>query len=279
MNTYFTRYRRGVIDYFVGMATQTTLPNSKFLRDGIEVFPNFAERSICDTIRADADAYFYEKLPDPQSGAFVLARYNQPFDNYDRFVFQIMNYNLLRPDFCAPIIEKMERLASDRVGRRMHVASLIVQRDFPDRWTKRPLHSDGLGFLLKSFVYLNDVLRVEDGPYVYVPRTHRAYGRKLAAMSRNLAAGSMRYDDLYHTFNSWPEHAMLGPAGNMILSIQTGAHKGWGGHTGALRDVLVGKLRLKKSKGPDRSGHDMAVATPIDKAAVEARLAQMAMAG
>jgi hypothetical protein len=276
MKPYFTKYRHGIVDYFVGMTTQALLPKGAFMRDGIEVFPGFTERSVCDAIVADADAYFHRKLPDPQSGAFVLARHNQPIDGYDRFVFQLVNYDLLRPDFCAPIVARMEELASDRVGCRMHVASLIVQRDFPDCWTKRPLHSDGLRFFLKSFIYLNDVQRIEDGPYVYVPQTHRAYGKKLVALSRNLAAGSLRHDDLHHTFESGAEHAILGAAGDMILSIQTGAHKGWSGHTGAARDVLVGKLGLGKSRGPDRTGFAMAVDTPIDKTIIEARLAQMA---
>jgi len=277
MQPYFARYPRGLAYCLSGIAIQSLLPGTPFMREGIEVFPGYADRAFCDAIRRDADVYFHERLPDPQSGAFVLARYNQPLDDYDRFVFQIVNYHLLRPDICTPAIARLETVASARAGTPMHVASLIVQRDYPDRWTKRPLHSDGMHFTMKSFIYLNDVMRLADGPYVYVPASHRAYGRRLLAISRNFRARSHRYDDLHRSIAAGPEHAVLGPAGTMILSVQSGAHKGWSHHTGEMRDVLVAKLSVRK---PAKAhGHDqraLGVQAPIDKAEVLAQLAKLA---
>jgi hypothetical protein len=105
---------------------------------------------------------------------------------------------------------------------------VVLQRDF---------HIDADQHHIKAFVYLTDVLRLEDGPYCYVPGTHQDTHLKALNKMFNSAAdrpvNDMSLVDASHAI------ACLAPAGTLILSFQSGFHRGLSQTPDARRLMLV----------------------------------------
>lgn len=100
----------------------------------------------------------------------------------------------------------------------------------------RALHTDTLGCFYNGFVYLNDVLGEGDGPYSYVPGSHRR---------EDLLYKASFVNDVRRRRNKeFPELAgaavpLLGPKGTMIISCQRGVHGGVPQRAGGSRTMLV----------------------------------------
>ena len=99
-------------------------------------------------------------------------------------------------------------------------------------------HIDGLELKAKSFLYLTDVESDEDGPYAYALGTHLGSSKLLAANQRYNNWFGQRWDD-------FPLHGrsrritFWGRRGDLIISIQSGAHRGLPQVRGRRRIVLV----------------------------------------
>jgi hypothetical protein len=100
----------------------------------------------------------------------------------------------------------------------------------------RGLHIDSLAPNYKAFLYLSDVRDSGDGPYAYVPGTHRRADLVRRQMFVNTMLGRpvtniYGFDDLAVEF--------LGPAGTVIIGNQSGVHRGRPQREGACRTVLL----------------------------------------
>lgn len=101
----------------------------------------------------------------------------------------------------------------------------------------RDFHIDNMLGTHKAFLYLSDVNCADDGPYCYVPSSHRIpYLHRLELrltdksnnMKRDIRSGKF----LRHI-------KFLAPRGTLIISNQTGIHRGFPQRCGHVRKALV----------------------------------------
>ncbi len=89
----------------------------------------------------------------------------------------------------------------------------------------RDFHIDDDIHHVKAFVYLTDVLTLNDGPYCYVPGSHQEKQIKAINKLYNTAASRPRTD--MSLVDPASAIACLAPAGTLILSMQSGLHRGY----------------------------------------------------
>jgi hypothetical protein len=100
----------------------------------------------------------------------------------------------------------------------------------------RGLHVDNLSRTYKAFLYLGDVRASDDGPYAYVPGTHHRLDLLRREARLNSLSGRADTDAL--TFNGL-EIALPVTKGTVIISCQSGVHRGIPQRPGASRSVLI----------------------------------------
>jgi len=103
----------------------------------------------------------------------------------------------------------------------------------------RGLHVDNLHGSYKAFLYLSDV-RPEDGPYAYVPGSHRRADLLRREARLNSLLGCAETDS--HAFDGLALSFPV-PKGALIVSCQSGVHRGLPQKPGASRSVLVANFR------------------------------------
>ena len=102
----------------------------------------------------------------------------------------------------------------------------------------RDFHVDGYATKAKSFVYLSDVETTGDGPYCYVLGTHRARPSWRRANRKFNEHARRRWDD-FPLHGPRTRRVFLGRRGDLVLSLQYGAHRGLPQAVGRRRLVLV----------------------------------------
>jgi hypothetical protein len=100
----------------------------------------------------------------------------------------------------------------------------------------RGFHADSYQSTLKGFIYLTDVLSLDDGPYCFVKGSHidtpwRKANKAIGALT-SAATESPFVDPLSVV-------PVLGKKGTLVLSDQSGIHRGIPQADGALRQLLV----------------------------------------
>ena len=108
----------------------------------------------------------------------------------------------------------------------------------------RGFHCDGRALKFKSFVFLTDVKELEDGPYCYVKGTHR----NSSAWDRTCKFNAINNIDPCEFTQLGKNNAlaMLATAGDMVISSQSGAHRGHPQGPDGHRRVLVTMYSPKK---------------------------------
>lgn len=101
----------------------------------------------------------------------------------------------------------------------------------------RAFHIDADIHQIKAFLYLTDVLRLEDGPYCYIPGSHQEQQIKHINRLYNAVAGRPWTD--MSLADPAAGIACLAPAGTLILSMQSGLHRGYPQTPDASRLMLV----------------------------------------
>lgn len=231
---------------------------------GYKQLDGFLSASDCDRIIATFNKALIEELPEENTDAYIVSRRFSDRSAYDRNVYQLMNFQGIDPEFQRKHERIILSLFKDELGLDLCVASYTVQLDVPDTKTKRPFHMDGFGVNYKLFVYLNDVLKMEDGPYTVIPGSHRMMGRKWVNLVLNLFSGNPTSDDMRYLHNDYDAHSFLAPKGTGIMSCQSLAHKGWQDHCGEQRYVLVVYLRAADRQGERFVlGRESAITEPI----------------
>ena len=105
----------------------------------------------------------------------------------------------------------------------------------------RGLHVDNLYDRYKIFLYLSDVRDPGDGPYAYVPGSHRRPDLLRREARLNSLTGRPEADSFAFEGREVP---ILGPAGTAIISCQSGVHRGMPQRPGASRTVLVSNYHI-----------------------------------
>ena len=125
-------------------------------------------------------------------------------------------------------------LASSLLPMRVKCRNLYINRGVQDT---RGYHCDGRSQKFKSFVFLTDVRDLSDGPYCYVPVTHRDRRSWKRSSRFNEANGLNRHE--YSQLQGLDALPLLAKAGDMVISSQRGAHRGHPQQPQAKRAVLV----------------------------------------
>lgn len=138
-----------------------------------------------------------------------------------------------------------ELLASQSIARILglvssrQLAHFNLLRNDSVTMTRR-LHVDNLHEFYKVFLYISDVRELGDGPYAYVPGTHRRLDLLRREARLNCLGGRQECDSF--AFEGF-EQPIFGPGGTVIISCQSGVHRGLPQHEGASRTVLVSNYR------------------------------------
>ena len=125
-------------------------------------------------------------------------------------------------------------LAASLMPMRVKCRNLYLNRGVKDT---RGYHCDGRSRKFKSFVFLTDVRDLGDGPYCYVPATHRDRLSWKRNRQFNEAQGLNCHE--YSQLQGLDALPLLAYAGDMVISSQRGAHRGHPQHPDARRAVLV----------------------------------------
>lgn len=141
-------------------------------------------------------------------------------------------------------VEEIENELSAVQGQnlRLRNANAYINRSVV---STRGFHVDSFGGRqFKVFLYLTDVSTLSEGPYTYIPGTagNRGFEQANRAVSRLF---QLQKTDI--TIVDWGEVIpLLAPAGTMIVSNQSGAHRGWPQSAGAERCLLALNLVAQK---------------------------------
>ncbi|MDO6709377.1 hypothetical protein Q4567_01450 [Aliiglaciecola sp. 2_MG-2023] len=104
----------------------------------------------------------------------------------------------------------------------------------------RGYHIDNLCHTFKSFLYLTDVNNNKQGPYSYIPASnHLPYVHRLELRLTEKVGAKAR--DIWSSRYLSPVN-FLAPAGSLILSDQSGIHRGIPQVDGELRVAMVGNF-------------------------------------
>lgn len=104
----------------------------------------------------------------------------------------------------------------------------------------RGLHVDNLLGSFKIFLYLSDVMELGDGPYAYVPGSHRRHDLLRREERLNALTGRAVNDATSFEGRALP---LLVERGDAVVSCQSGVHRGMPQRPGASRTVLVAHFR------------------------------------
>ena len=95
----------------------------------------------------------------------------------------------------------------------------------------RGFHVDSNYRSIKGFIYLTDVNTIEDGPYCYVKGTH--IDTPFSKVNKSLGGKEAPFTNMQDII------PVLGKKGTLILSDQSGIHRGIPQRIGFIREVLV----------------------------------------
>lgn len=256
----FSGYLLFKLPFFFLKTKKNTALHSK----GFDTIPEFMPKEECARIIEDFDHYFQKKLPADNTDAYIVSRKTTPQYFYDKNVFQLMNYHHLNWAIQDQYEKKILSHFKEQIGLDLCVASYTIQLDLADTETKRPFHTDGFQVNYKFFIYLNDVLDKESGPYTVIPGSHRQYLKKWQNLLGNFFSGNPSPDDMTRGYSDEQSTSITAEAGTAIISCQALAHKGWQGHSGGRRYVLIVYLRAKERAGESFIlGKDMAISEPM----------------
>lgn len=138
---------------------------------------------------------------------------------------------------------RIKQLISLSTMRKIHKKchNLYINNGVQDT---RGFHCDGRSLKFKSFLFLTDVKELKDGPYCYVKGTHR----NGSAWDRTCKFNSINNIDRCEFTQLGKNHAlaMLANAGDMVISSQSGAHRGHPQGPDGQRRALVTMYSPKK---------------------------------
>ena len=160
--------------------------------------------------------------------------------NQDQGMVDIFNINLAYPalgklfDYEKKVF--LNKLISENYQSDLNNLNLYINEDITKT---RGFHVDNHFHQFKAFIYLTDCLDLNDGPYTYVKKSHtneiyKKFNTNASRMLKNNTESPFLI-----TENITP---LLSEKGTLIVSNQTGIHRGFPQSKGHSRIVLVKKL-------------------------------------
>lgn len=235
-------------------------------RDGIVVVPNFLPTDVVDKLRNDIDALsseikkfqgskkkFYEtESVLYQKGTAKISGYKE-LSSYGKSIVQVREgqdegmVDVFNADVFLPVLGKILRpyfeMLSDKgvlgkAGDFLKPTNLNLYINESVMET-RGFHVDSYASEIKAFIYLTDVLSLDDGPYTYVRGSHLegVFPRLNKAISADLPNQTefpvVQIEDVV---------PITAKRGALVISDQGGAHRGFPQAAGASRIVAVMKF-------------------------------------
>ena len=126
----------------------------------------------------------------------------------------------------AVLSSDLERTISEALGSKQKLRNINAYVNLGVTKT-RNFHVDSYGGTQsKVFVYCTDVLSLGDGPYCYVPGSHK--DNSLESINRFFSRTLSTWDETDLSIIDFSKaRAILGPAGSVIVSNQSGGHRGY----------------------------------------------------
>lgn len=153
--------------------------------------------------------------------------------NVDRLVDGHLEraYNELSSDYVSDIIRR------DQVGMKASNLNAYLNKGITKT---RGFHVDSYAPQIKAFVYLTDVMTLDDGPYTFVEGTHKdtPYRRLNQVMSSALPN---RTEAPFVPLESIIP--VLAPKGSLVISDQSGCHRGFPQSSSGERLILTMNYR------------------------------------
>jgi Phytanoyl-CoA dioxygenase (PhyH) len=206
-------------------------------RDGYAVIENYWPRDRALELGRQLERELESGADrDYESGAYLRFWDNR---SYDQGVRRLYHVDKLLPElsefrhdpFSLEIVRAYYRVP-------FHPAMLVFQHNTRSNHDTRYYHVDGFSREFKSFLYLDDVDE-GNGPFTYIPGTHRSHVRRLRKQLVGNGEGSptsFHVDEIERALDR--EVQITGPAGTMILADVRGLHRGSPQRVGS-RSVLV----------------------------------------
>lgn len=256
--------------YKVNKKLRTNLPAPSpqaeaLFRDGIIVVNDFWSAEKCEHYKKlilDFSAQYQDTVT-LATGTKVYYRGRN--NDGDTGMIDIKHIDREIPDLSILIEEGKQFVATMNYAARGEFALVSLNAYINDGVTDtRGFHiDDAVPTTYKAFVYLTDVADVSYGPYTYVKGSQRFNPHVYLSLARNMLNAKREWGQISHYDKKrvWP---VLGKKGTLILSDQTGIHRGLPQQNRKLRVALVlnyiEKDYLdavsKKDLGGDRSPGD-----------------------
>lgn len=220
--------------------------------EGIEVLSSGLEQQVKGFVRqskriVDKPDVLFQKGAVKVKGYKKLSNYKkavvQVREGQDQGMIDVFNVDKWIPEFALSLRPYFELLSDEGVvdsnGARLKPENLNLYFNESVSST-RGFHVDSYKSEVKAFIYLTDVLDLGDGPYAYVKSSHvEGLCRRMnRALSLNLSNSTefplVPYDDIV---------PILAKKGALVISDQSGAHRGIPQSIGCKRVVAVMKYR------------------------------------
>lgn len=242
------------------------IPSDAFRADGFEVIDQFLSPEECDRLVSVADKHRKERSYVISGNAYFVNRRDMKtsrYQLYDLKTSQIYNIQDLDPGV-AQLFQsgRVEKEFESRLGQKLSIASCTIQIDEAATENRQPYHVDSYTPpSYKAFIYLNDVDKVEHGPFTIIPGSHTHFWRKLLARALNLVMGK-QYAQMELVYGDSGAKCFLAKKGTCLFATVSAVHKGWHYHPERTRYVLVIYMQPIEAAGrPYTSGLEFARST------------------
>jgi hypothetical protein len=173
---------------------------------------------------------------DYESGAYLRFWDDRAYDQGVRRLYHVDKFRPELRDF------RNDPFVLDTVnayyGVPFHPAVLMFQHNTRSNHDTRSYHVDGFWREFKAFLYLDDVDE-GNGPFTYIPGTHRSHARRLRKQLAGGSGGSPTSFDLSEIEQALDREVKItGLAGTLILADVRGLHRGSPQRVGS-RSALV----------------------------------------
>lgn len=244
----------------VGLSTQAGRHEAADIlrRNGIVVVSEFIPRTLCTAYRDalnvetqdyitkhtgvfEDDRVLFQPGASPLKGYAALAGYSKPVINVrqgqDEGMIDIFNADRLVSREAQPLRDAMQDGAVlSTIGDKSVEASNFNTYINTGITHTRGFHVDSYGTQLKAFLYLTDVLELDNGPYVFVKQS--PHNASLRRMNRAIASGAPPSTEA-PVLNPDDIVPVLAPEGSLVISDQCGIHRGFPQSPAGKRAIAV----------------------------------------
>lgn len=196
--------------------------------DGIAVIEGYWSREKSFDIRDQLKQYLSSgEDTNLENGAYIR-HWDKRGLGYDRGVKRIYHPDAILTELAEHRFDPFQLdIIHAYYGRPFYSHGLMYQHNQPNKNTGY-FHVDGFKPEFKTFVYLDDVTE-ENGPFVYIPKTHNAHWRRFQKelAPKNKAGNRTNFDpsELEAHYQNCAKH-YTAPAGTLILADVRGFHRG-----------------------------------------------------